>query len=373
MAGDLADSGFDAVIIGAGVVGTAIAAALSARHRSVLVIERARQEATGITSRNSGVVHSGLYYPKDSLRAQTCIRGQELLYAWCERQGVPFARLGKLVIARGEAECRALEKLHANALASGVRDLRRLGDAEIAKLEPALPRCDAALFSPNTGIVDPHALTRSLRAAAERCGAVFAMGTRVDRLTAIRTGIRVQSGEHSLVASTLINAAGLDADRLAATIGIREQKIFPCRGNYFRLAGARDVYRHLIYPVRSAAATGLGVHLTLGLDGSVRLGPDAHYVDDREDFSPAPHRRNSFHLAAERLLGPIDAERLHYESCGIRPKLRPPGDDHERDFVILEQPAGCVHLLGIESPGLTAALAIGERIASSFSSSFSSS
>ena len=369
MRDELADSGFDAVIIGAGVVGTAIAAALSARHHSVLVIERARQEATGITGRNSGVVHSGLYYPKNSLRAQTCIRGQELLYAWCERQAVPFARLGKLVIARGDAEARALEKLHANALASGVRDLRRISSAEIATLEPALPPCDAALFSPNTGIVDAHALARSLRAAAERKGAVFAMGTRVDRLTAITTGIRVQSGEQSLVARTLINAAGLDADRLAATIGVRGFPIFPCRGDYFRLQGARDRYRHLIYPVRSAAATGLGVHLTLGLDGSVRLGPDAEYVDDREDFSPAPHKRSDFLRAAQRLLGPIDGERLHYESCGIRPKLRPPGDDHERDFVILEEPAGCVHLLGIESPGLTAALAIGERIALSFSCS----
>ena len=367
MASDLADSGFDAVIIGAGVVGTAIAAALSARQRSVLVIERARREATGITSRNSGVVHSGLYYPKNSLRAQTCLRGQELLYAWCERQAVPFARLGKLVIARGDAERTALERLTANALASGARDLRLLGATEITTLEPALPRCDAALFSPNTGIVDAHALTCSLRAAAEHRGAVFAMGTRVDRLTASAAGIQVHSGDHSLVASTLINAAGLDADRLAAMVGVREMQIFPCRGDYFRLAGARDRYRHLIYPVRCPTATGLGVHLTLGLDGSVRLGPDAQYVDDREDFSPAPNKRSAFHRAAQRLLGPIDIGRLHYESCGIRPKLRPPSDEHERDFVILEKPPGCVHLLGIESPGLTAALAIGERIAARFS------
>lgn len=367
MATDLADSGFDAVIIGAGVVGTAIAAALSARQRSVLVIECARREATGITSRNSGVVHSGLYYPKHSLRARTCLRGQELLYAWCERQAVPFARLGKLVIARGDAERTALEGLAANALASGVRDLRLLGAAEITALEPALSPCDAALFSPNTGIVDAHALTRSLRAAAEHSGAVFAMGTHVDRLTAITAGILVQSGDHSLVASTLINAAGLDADRLAAMVGVHELPIFPCRGDYFRLAGAQGRYRHLIYPVRSRTATGLGVHLTLGLDGSVRLGPDAEYVDDRENFSPAPNKIGAFHRAAEHLLGPIDINRLHYESCGIRPKLRPPGDQHERDFVILEEPAGCVHLLGIESPGLTAALAIGERIAGQFS------
>lgn len=359
-----ANDGFDALVIGAGVVGAAIAAALAARGLAVLVIERARQEGSGITSRNSGVIHSGLYYPPGSLKADTCLRGQALLYAWASARAVAHARIGKLVIARGPAELEALDALEANARASGVADLERLGPAAIARREPALPRAESALWCPNTGIVDPHGLTRSLRAAAEADGAIFAMGLEVTRLVADpRGGVTALSGDDELRAPIVVNAAGLDADRLAARVGV-DRPIYPCRGDYFRLHGARGRYHHLIYPVRPRQSPGLGVHLTLELDGGVRLGPDAEYVDRRDDLSPPPASKlDRFHRAAEALLGPIPRDRLSPDGCGIRPKLRPPGASEERDFELVEAPAGCLHLLGIESPGLTAALALAERVA----------
>ncbi|MEZ4385298.1 MAG: FAD-dependent oxidoreductase [Nannocystaceae bacterium] len=367
MGGDFVSSGgadgFDVVIVGAGVIGAAIAAAVADGRRSVLVVERARAEASGITSRNSGVIHSGLYYPPGSLKARACIRGQELLYAWCRAHAVAHAALGKLVIARGAAELAALEALAANASRSGAQGLELVDGAAALALEPALPRPDAALRCDRTGIVDPHGLTRSLRGAAERAGAVFAMGTEVTGLRAVAAGIEVASGGEAIVAGLLINAAGLEADRLAATIGVDRFPIYPCRGDYFRLSGARGRFSRLIYPVRAQGSAGLGVHLTLELDGGVRLGPDAEYVDDRDDLRPRPDKRAAFHRAAQRLLGPIDPARLRYDSCGIRPKLRPPSEAEERDFVILEEPAGCVHLLGVESPGLTAALALAEEVA----------
>lgn len=364
MGRDVGSDGFDVVIIGAGVVGTAIAAALSGPARSVLVVERALKEGSGVTSRNSGVIHSGLYYPPGSLKAETCLRGQTLLYEWCERAGVAHARTGKLIVARRPADQGDLEALAKNATAAGATGIELIDGRAVAALEPSMPPCAGALLCPKSGIVDPHGLTRSLRAAAELRGAVFAMGTTITGLRPTGSAIAVESGEERLLAGVVINSAGLEADRLAALAGVRDLPIYPCRGDYFRLSGARGRYRRLIYPIRRRGAAGLGVHLTLELDGGVRLGPDAHYVDDRDDFSPAPEKHDAFLRAAEELLGPVDPKRLRYDGCGIRPKLRPPDELEERDFVILEEPTGCLHLLGIESPGLTAALALAERVAS---------
>jgi len=360
---DVGSDGFDVVIIGAGVVGAAIAAALSGSARSILVIERSLKEGSGITSRNSGVIHSGLYYPPGSLKAETCLRGQVLLYDWCQRQRVAHRRTGKLIVARRPDELGDLEALAKNATTAGATGIKLIDGRTIAALEPSMPPCAAALLCPKTGIVDPHALTRSLRAAAERQGVMFAMGTTITGLRATGAGISVESGDERLHASVVVNSAGLEADRLAAIAGVRGLPIYPCRGDYFRLSGARGRYQRLLYPVRRRGAAGLGVHLTLELDGGVRLGPDAEYVDDRDDLSPAPEKHGAFLRAAEELLGPVDPERLRYDSCGIRPKLRPPSEGQERDFVILEEPSGCLHLLGIESPGLTAALALAERVA----------
>jgi len=352
----------DVAVVGAGVVGCALASALARRGLAVVVLERAAQEGTGVTSRNSGVIHSGLYYPPGSLKAETCLRGQALLYAWAVSHDVPHARTGKLVVARDAAEEAGLAALHANAVAAGARGLRWLGPAEVAAREPALPPVRAALWSGHSGVVDAHALTRSLRVDAERRGAIFAMQGELRAVTPSASGLRLDTARGELEVGVLVNAAGLDADRVAALAGHpTPPRIFPCRGDYFRLH-APGRHRSLIYPVRAPGNPGLGVHLTLDLAGGVRLGPDVEYVAARDDFRPAPHKHAAFLAAARALLGPLAPEQLSYDGCGVRPKLRGPDDADERDFAVLEGPAGCVHLLGIESPGLTAALALAERV-----------
>ena len=351
----------DVAVVGAGIVGCALASALARRGRAVVVLERAEREATGITSRNSGVIHSGLYYPPGSLKSETCLRGQALLYAWATAQGVPHARTGKLVVARDEPEEAALAALHANAIAAGARGLRWISGSEVARREPALPAMRVALWCEHSGIVDPHAFASSLRADAERLGATFVTRCELQAISPTSSGLRLETTRGELEVGALINAAGLDADRVAALAGVAAPQIYPCRGDYFRLH-TPGRHRHLVYPVKAPGSPGLGVHLTLELDGGMRLGPDAEYVASRDDFGPAEHKHAVFLAAAQALLGPLAPAQISYDGCGIRPKLRGPGEAHERDFVILEGPAS-VHLVGIESPGLTAALALAERVA----------
>lgn len=351
----------DVAVVGAGVVGCAVASALARRGRAVVVLERAAREGTGVTSRNSGVIHSGLYYPPGSLKAETCLRGQALLYAWAAAHAVPHARTGKLVVARDEPALAALHALHANATAAGARGLALIDGAAVARREPALPPCRAALWCEHTGIVDAHALTRSLLVDAERHGATFAAHAELRDVVVGADGFDLDTARGPLTVGALVNAAGLDADRVAALVGAAAPQIHPCRGDYFRLRGPNP-WRTLVYPVRAAGSPGLGVHLTLELDGGVRLGPDVAYVATRDDFGPAEHKHAAFHAAAEALLGPLAPDRLVYDGCGIRPKLRAPGEPAERDFAVFEDPPGCVHLVGIESPGLTAALALAERV-----------
>lgn len=347
-------------MVGAGVVGCAVAAALARRGREVLVLEREAREGAGVSSRNSGVIHSGLYYPPTSLKAQTCLRGQELLYMWCDRRKVAHARVGKLVVARSGAEEEALQALAANAAASGARGCVLLPAEAVRRREPALPPVRAALWCPDTGIVDVHGLVASLRAEAEAHGAVFSLRARLEAAAVTGGGVALQTSRGEVTAGRVVNAAGLYADEVAGLLGAASPAIFPCRGDYFSLrAPAR--YRHLVYPVRARGAAGLGVHLTLDLSGACRLGPDAEYVAARDCFGPAEHKLAAFHRAACALLGPLDVGQLAYAGCGIRPKLRGPDDLEERDFAVFESP-GCVHLVGIESPGLTAALALAERV-----------
>lgn len=356
------DERVDAAVIGGGVVGCAVASALARAGRSVVVLEREPQEGRGVSSRNSGVIHSGIYYPPDSLKARTCVRGQELLYRWALRRGVPHARVGKLIVARSEDAEASLQALARNAAASGARDCALVTSAEVARREPDLPPVRAALWCPHTGILDAHALVRSLRVDAEEHGAVFAGQAEVQGAALGPAGVRLQTARGELLAGVAVNAAGLDADRVAALLGLGGRVIYPCRGDYFWLR-TRARYRHLLYPVRAPGAAGLGVHLTIDLAGRYRLGPDVEYVARRDDFAPAEHKLAAFHRAASELLGPLAPDQLAYEGCGIRPKLRAPGEPAERDFEVSVGPGGCVHLLGLESPGLTAALALAERVA----------
>jgi L-2-hydroxyglutarate oxidase LhgO len=352
----------EVAVIGGGVVGCAVAATLAARGRSVLVLEAAAGLGTGVTSRNSGVIHSGLYYPPGSLKAEACVRGNALLYQWAAAHDVWHRKTGKLVIARTPGEVEALAQLHDNARAAGAPGLSWLSGAELATHLGPLAPCAAALFCAETGIIDVHELVLSLRAAAEAHGATFVLGAAVTGVEASSAGTRLATSRGELRAERVINAAGLAADTIARRFGVTGFAIHPCRGDYFRLR-PRRAFRHLIYPVKDPRAPGLGVHLTLERGGGVRLGPDTEWVDARDDFRPAPHKHAIFHAAAERLLGPLDPADLTYDGCGIRPKLRAPDEPDEKDFVLLEQPAGVVHLIGIESPGLTAALDLASRVA----------
>ncbi|MFH1018809.1 MAG: NAD(P)/FAD-dependent oxidoreductase [Pseudomonadota bacterium] len=354
----------DILIVGGGVVGAATAQTLASRGLSILLVEAGPRFAEGVTSRNSGVVHGGLYYKPGSLKAKLCIKGNELLYAWCARHGVPFRKTGKLVLAKNAAEREELEALLANARASGAEKCRLVTSGELRELEPELEGV-AALWSPETGIVDPAALTESLISSAVDQGAAALTNCRVTGLDVGKDGIVVHSSRGEVSASMVVNAAGLYADDVARMAGVERYKIHPCRGDYFTLKTAIQ-YEHLIYPVKGKKDVGLGVHLTMDLAGKYRLGPDAEYVTSKEDFSPAEHKLERFLEATGRLLGPVSRSQMSYDTCGIRPKLRSPSDAEEKDFVISKDLPGLINLVGIDSPGLTAALAIGEYVREKF-------
>jgi L-2-hydroxyglutarate oxidase LhgO len=350
----------DVAVVGAGVVGCAVASRLARAGRSVLLLEREARAGTGTTSRNSQVVHSGLYYAPGSRKATTCVEGNALLWDWARAHAVPCARTGKLVVAFDPAEHDALARLFDNARACGAPGCRWVSPATVARHEPDLPPVVAALHCARTGIVDPVALTRSCVADAERHGATFVPHADVTRIRAERGGFRLSTSRGTVATERLVNAAGLHADEVAAELGLR-RTIHPCRGDYFRLRTSAR-YRRLVYPVRAPGAGSLGVHLVLDLDGGYRLGPDATFVARKDDFSAAAHKRGAFAAAARRLLGPIDENQLEWDSCGLRPRLA--GEDEpSADFELVEHPAGALHLLGIESPGLTAALALALEVA----------
>ena len=352
---------FDVAVIGAGVVGCAVASRLARSGKTVVLLEREPREATGTTARNSGVIHGGLYYPPNSRKARTCVAGKRLLYAWARERAIPHRRIGKLVVARDAEGEAALAGLLENAERSGATGCRMVGREEIARLEPALPptTARAALLSEETGVVDPHELTRSYLVDAEHHGATWAPQAPVEGIEILPNGFSLQTGRGPVSVERIVNAAGLFADEVAGFVGL-DRPVRACRGDYFRLRTDRR-YERLIYPVKRPDDPGLGVHLTIELDGRYRIGPDWTWVDDKRDYAPAEHKHAEFLAATRRLLGDIAPEQLTYDSCGLRPKLVGPGEP-AADFEIVEQPAGAVHLLGIESPGLTAALALADEV-----------
>jgi L-2-hydroxyglutarate oxidase LhgO len=361
----------DVVVIGGGVVGLAVAAALARVGRSVVLVERHDGFGQEITSRNSEVIHAGIYYPEGSLKALTCVAGREALYARCAARGIPHRRTGKWIVATSEAEVATLEALERKGSANGVPGLRMLGADEIARGEPAV-RAVAALESPETGIVDGHALCLSLAAETEAHGGLLVTHTEVCGFGERRDGHRVETrsadGEAAaLHCAAVVNAAGLAGDRIAALAGIdveaRGLRLHPCKGDYFALAPSAPLsVSRLVYPVPAGA--GLGVHATLDLAGRIRFGPDAHYVDTL-DYGVDAAKSEAFAAAAGRYLPGMRAAWLTPDYAGIRPKLAAEGEPF-RDFVVQEESAaglpGFVNLVGIESPGLTASLAIAERV-----------
>jgi L-2-hydroxyglutarate oxidase LhgO len=362
---------FDVVVIGAGVIGLSAAAALARAGRSVVVLERHGAVAQETTSRNSEVIHAGLYYPEGSLKARLCVAGREALYARCEERGIGHRRLGKLIVAVEEAEVSTLEALRQRGAANGVPGLRLLDAAAVRRLEPDV-RAVSALESPETGIVDGHALCMSYAAEAEAHGAALVLHSDVIDIDVRPGGYRVltrdaSDGRSSVVCGAVVNAAGLSGDRVAALVGLdveaRGYRIQLCKGDYFALApGAPIALSRLVYPV--PAGPGLGIHATLDLAGRVRFGPDAEYVE-RVDYAVDAAKATLFARAVARYLPGIHSDWIGPDYAGIRPKLSGPGEPF-RDFVVAEESQaglpGFVNLLGIESPGLTAAGAIADRV-----------
>jgi L-2-hydroxyglutarate oxidase LhgO len=360
-------------VIGAGVVGLACAAALAQNGHDVVVLERNAGVGRETSARNSGVIHAGLYYPRGSRKAELCVAGRIALYERCRARGIAHRRTGKLVIASASDEVSALEVLAARGEANGVPDLRLLDAREVRALEPRV-RAVAALLVPQTGIVDAHELCSSYQAELESCGGRVVLRTSVCGLArdarGWRVGTRDDTGERTVLrARSVVNAGGLEADRIATLAGIdvgdAGYALQLCKGDYFAIAPALGrLSDHLIYPLPPADG-GLGVHVTVDLGGRFRLGPDACYVDAPSyDVDAANAER--FAASVRRYLPEIRAEHLSPDGAGVRPKLQGPGQPF-RDFVIAEESArglpGLVNLIGIESPGLTAAGAIADAVA----------
>lgn len=363
----------DCVVIGAGVVGLAVARALALAGREVLIAEEALDIGTGTSSRNSEVIHAGLYYPTGSLKAALCLRGRELLYDYCASRGVGHSRCGKYIVATDAAQQGALDAILAQAHANGCTEVRRMDAAEAMANEPAL-RCVAALDSPMTGIVDSHGLMLALLGDAERAGASLALDSPVLGGAVVPEGVALAVGHdgYRILARTVVNCAGLWAPRLAARIEGLPPASVPtahfAKGSYFSLAG-RAPFGRLVYPVPEPG--GLGVHLTLDLGGQARFGPDVQWLADGQspgslDYRVDPVRGESFYAAIRRYWPALPDAALSPAYSGVRPKVSA-AFEPAADFVLsLPQDhgvAGYAGLYGIESPGLTASLAIAERVA----------
>ncbi len=348
----------DVVVIGAGIVGLAVGRALAMRGREVLVLEQHDMIGTQTSSRNSEVIHAGIYYPTDSLKAKLCVEGKHLLYRYCEEHKVPYKRIGKIIVATSIGQLATLKQYQTQSIANGAGELPWLEQRDIRTREPAV-RCLAGVFSPSTGIIDSHAYMLSLEGDLEACGGMVAFNSKVGSI--IRNGETIVScAGMRLSPRLLVNAAGLAAPQISHQLGGRHQAHF-AKGHYYTLSGASP-FNHLIYPI--AESGGLGVHVTIDIGGQARFGPDVEWIDEVSyDFSYS--NRQLFIETVRSYYPELDESKLHAGYTGIRPKLVPKGDP-PADFVVNGPKEtgipGYVELLGIESPGLTASLAIANLV-----------
>ncbi len=355
----------ECVVIGAGVVGLAVARHLAGSGREVVVLEAAGAIGTGISSRNSEVIHAGMYYPEGSLKARLCVAGNRMLRDFAADRGVPFRMVGKLIVATSAEEEAQLAAILARGRANGVEDLAAIPAAEARAMEPHLS-CTAALWSPSTGIIDSHALMLALQGEAEAAGASIAFRSPVTGGRSAEGGgtlVAVGGAEPmTLLAGRVVVAAGLAAPAVGAALGlVNVPKGYLCKGNYFGMTG-RCPFSRLVYPVPVAA--GLGVHFTLDLGGQGRFGPDVEWTP-HEDYTVDPRRGESFYAAIRRYWPGLADGALEPAYAGIRPKIQAPGEP-ARDFAIHGPAetgaAGVAALYGIESPGLTSCLAIARHV-----------
>ena len=359
----------DAVVIGAGVVGLACARALALAGREVVVLDRAEAIGTETSSRHSEVIHAGIYYPTGSLKAKFCVEGKNKLYRYLEEHGVPFSRMGKLIVATSEDQIPALEQIKQRAHEAGVDDLFFMSHNEVTAIEPEL-RCVTALNSPSTGVLDSHSYMLALQGDAEERGVMIAIFAPVESGKVEEDGIELTVGGEFpavLKAKTVINSAGIYAQSLIASFdGFPKDKVPPqyfCKGNYYTLSGCKAPFSHLIYPAPEQA--GLGIHLTLDLAGQARFGPDVEWIDE-VNYDVDPRRADSFYEAVRKYWPGLPDGALQPGYSGIRPKIQAPGEA-AHDYMI-QGPRdhgvpGLINLFGIESPGVTSSLAIADHVA----------
>ncbi len=357
----------ECVVVGAGVVGLAVARELSMAGIEVIVVEATDIIGSGTSSRNSEVIHAGIYYPKGSIKALTCVAGKHMLYDYCAARNLPHRRCGKLIVATNAAQNETLDGIAAKARSNGVDDLVRLDPDQIHEIEPEVA-CTAALLSPSTGIIDSHALMLAFQGDAEDHGAFLAFNASLDQGVIRDDGIELQiGGEEPMALKTryLVNAAGLEAPAVARKLKGLNQALLPqthyAKGNYYTLSGARP-FKHLVYPVPEEG--GLGIHVTIDLGGQVKFGPDVEWIDDI-NYDVDPRRSDKFYEVIRSYYPGLEDGAIEPGYAGIRPKITGKGEP-AADFVI-QGPndhgiSGLINLLGIESPGLTASMAIAKRV-----------
>ena len=367
-----ASSGAVVTVIGAGVVGLAVAAQVCGKCKDVYILEKNETFGKETSSRNSEIIHAGIYYPEGSLKAETCVDGNAMLYEICQRYGIGHKKTGKLIVATGDEEVEKLEELLERGRRNGARGLKVLSKGEINKLEPNIEAV-AAILSPSSGTIDSHTLMRCLLSKAQEEGTKIAYRSNVIGIEKLSDGyeVKVENGSGSFLYKTeiLINCAGLYSDRIAQLGGIDINKagyqLFYCKGEYFSVGNRKNrLIERLIYPVPQPRSGGLGIHATLDLEGRMRLGPNARYVNEI-DYKVDESQRGIFYSSVKAFLPFIESDDLEPEMAGIRPKLQGPGDDF-RDFVIRHEQdrglPGFINLIGIESPGLTSAPAIARYV-----------
>ena len=354
----------DVVVIGAGVTGLASAAAIAEAGYSVAILERHARPGMEVSTHNSGVIHAGLYYPATALKTVLCLEGAERLYAFCRQYDVPHDRCGKLIVASSADQVPELERLKARGDANGVAGLTLVGRAEIRRREPHID-AGAAIWSPNSGRIEAEALVRQLRRQAAARDAVLLCGSALLGADPVPEGLALRTARETVTARCVVNAAGLYADDVSKLLGGEDFRIYPVRGEYAELRAVRGSWLNgLVYPLPEPSGHGAGVHLTKTVGGRILVGPNARYRERKDDYETERLPLEAFLEPARRLLPDITLDDLTYGGSGLRPKLHPP-EEQFADFMLrrdARQPA-LVQAAGIESPGLTACLAVGARVA----------
>lgn len=358
-------------IIGAGVIGLSVARELSKKEKNIFVIERHDSFGQETSSRNSEVIHAGINYPKDSLKTKMCVEGNRLLYDFCGKNEVPYKKIGKLIVSLNEEETRDLHSLVKHGLDVGITDLRFLTKKEITGIEPNIS-AEAAVFSPSTGVIDTHSFMKTLSFQIKENGGSIAYNTELTGIEKNKEGFVLEvedtkGDKFKFLSRTVINCAGLSSDKVSEMAGVNksEYKLKYCKGDYFRVSASKSkLLNCLVYPVPKKERAGLGIHATLDMSGSLRLGPDDEYVKEiKYDINPS--KAKVFYESVKKFLPFIDLNDLSPDTSGIRPKLQGPGEVF-RDFIINDETKnglpGFINLIGIESPGLTASLSIAKMV-----------